>query len=82
MSTPNYSGYAFGITGIIKVNSPEGIQKITTPDLKETLMIIDAINILRRKGQNVKKQIKDDRLLTELTQKIFGDIEVISHEAT
>jgi hypothetical protein len=81
MSSINYEKYGFGVKGIIKVNSPEGVLKITTSGLKETLMRIEAINALRSLGKNVTSKVKDDEMMKELIQKISGEIEILSHEA-
>ena len=78
----DYEEYDFNVKGIIKVDSPEGVLKITTSGLKETLIKIQAINILRRAGKNVTSKVKGDKVLEELIQKISGEIEVLSHEAT
>jgi hypothetical protein len=80
MSNIDYKDYDFGVKGIIKVNSPEGVVKITTSGLKETLMRIQAVNVLLKEGKSVKSKIKDDEVLKELIQKISGEIEVLSHE--
>lgn len=82
MSIMNYEEYDIGVKGIIKVNSPEGVLKITTSGLKETLINIQAINVLRSLGKNVTSKVKGNNALEELTQKISGAIEVLSHEAT
>lgn len=77
-----YDEYEFCVKGIIEVNTPEGVQVITTSGIKETLLRIDAVNTLRRAGRSVTSKVKDDKVLKELTEKISGDIEVISHKAT
>ncbi len=82
MSNINYEDYGVGVRGVIKVNSPEGVLKITTSELKETLMRIQAVNVLLREGQNVASHVNGDEALKELIQKISGEIEVLSHEAT
>lgn len=82
MSSIDHKDYAFGVKGIIKVNSPEGVLKITTSGLKETLMRIQAVNVLIKEGQNITSHVKDDEVLKELIQKISGEIEVLSHEIT
>ena len=76
----SYEKIQFGVTGIIRVNSPDGVLKITTPDLKATLLRIEAVNILLSNGQNVKSRIKDDEVLKDLIQKISGVIEIVSFE--
>ena len=78
----DYEKYDFGVKGIIEVNSPEGIQIITTSGLKETLIRIEAVNVLRRGGKKVDSKIKGDKVLEELVQKISGDIEVLSFKLT
>lgn len=82
MSTIDYEEYNFNVKGIIEVNSPEGVVKITTSGLKETLIRIQAVNVLRKAGKNVTSKIKGDKVLEELVQKISGDIEVLSHKTT
>ncbi|WP_193149890.1 hypothetical protein [Sulfurimonas sediminis] len=42
----DYDEYDFNIKGIIKVDSPEGVISITTPQLKEALYNIAAFNKL------------------------------------
>lgn len=76
-----YDEYDFNIKGIIKVNSPEGIISITTPQLKEGLYNIEAFNKLLELGKNTKSIVKGNKILEPLTQKISGKIEIISHEA-
>ncbi len=82
MSSMNYEEYDSDVKGIIKVNSPEGVLKITTSGLKETLIRIQTINVLRSLGKNVTSKVKGDSVLEELIQKISGEIEVLSHEVT
>lgn len=82
MSGMDYKEYDFDVKGIIKVNSPEGVIKITTSGLKETLIRIQAVNVLRRAGKNATSKVKGDKVLEELIKKISGEIEVLSHEAT
>ena len=77
----SYDEYDFNVKGIIEVNSPEGIMEITTSGLKETLLRIEATNVLRRGGKSVATKIKGDKVLEELVQKISGDIEILSHKA-
>ena len=77
----DYDEYDFNIKGIIKVNSPEGVISITTPQLKEALYNIAAFNKLLELGKNTTSTIKGNKLLEPLTQKISGKIEIISHEA-
>lgn len=76
----SYEEIAFGVSGVIKVNSPKGVLKITTPDLKTTLLRIEAANVLLSKGKNVQAHIKDDKVLKELIQKVSGVIEIVSFE--
>lgn len=76
----DYDEYDFNIKGIIKVNSPEGALSITTPQLKEGLYTIEAFNKILELGKNTKSTVKDNKLLEQLTQKISGKIEIISHE--
>ena len=80
MNDINYEEYDFNVKGIIEVNSPEGILKITTSGLKETLIRIQAINVLRKAGKNITSKIKGDKVLEDLVQKIPGEIEVLSHK--
>lgn len=80
MSRIDFQKYDDGVKGIIEVNSPEGVIKITTPELKETLQRIQAINILRKAKKNVSSLVKGEKALEALTQKILGEIEVLSHE--
>ena len=80
MNDINYEEYDFNVKGIIEVNSPEGILKITTSGLKETLIRIQAINVLRKAGRNITSKIKGDKVLEDLVQKIPGEIEVLSHK--
>lgn len=47
----SYDEYDFNVKGIIEVNSLEGIMEITTSGLKETLLRIEATNVLRRGGK-------------------------------
>lgn len=82
MSETNYEDYDFNVKGIIKVNSSEGVIEITTSGLKETLIRIQAVNLLRRAGKNVTSKVKGDKVLEELIKKNHGEIEVLSHEAT
>jgi hypothetical protein len=77
----SYDEYDFNVKGIIEVNSLEGIMEITTSGLKETLLRIEATNVLRRGGKSVASKIKGDKVLEELVQKISGDIEILSHKA-
>ena len=77
----SYDEYDVNVKGIIEVNSPEGIMEITTSGLKETLLRIEATNVLRRGGKSVASKIKGDKVLEELVQKISGDIEILSHKA-
>ena len=77
----NYDEYNFNIKGIIKVNSPKGVMSITIPKLKEALYTIEAFNKLLELGENTKSTVKGNQLLEQLTQKISGRIEIISHEA-
>lgn len=77
----SYDEYGFNVKGIIEVNSPEGIKKVETSGLKETLLRIEATNVLRREGENVVSKIKGDKVLEELVKKISGDIEILSHKA-
>ena len=77
----SYDEYDVNVKGIIEVNSPEGIMEITTSGLKETLLRIEATNVLRREGKSVASKIKGDKVLEELVQKISGDIEILSHKA-
>ena len=76
--------YDYNQEGIIEISSPEGIIKITTPTLKETLLRIEAINILRKEKQSIKSYLKNDSLLEELIQKVpkDKDIEIIAHKLT
>jgi len=78
----DYDNYNFNAKGVIEINSPEGVLKITTSGLKETLLRIEAINVLRRAGKNITSKIKGDKVLEELVQKIPNDkdIEIISHK--
>lgn len=76
MNDINYEEYDFNVKGIIEVNSPEGILKITTSGLKETLIRIQAINVLRKAGKNITSKIKGDKVLEDLVQKI----PVLSHK--
>ncbi|MCT7620485.1 hypothetical protein [Aliarcobacter butzleri] len=80
MNDINYEEYDFNVKGIIEVNSTEGILKITTSGLKETLIRIQATNVLRKAGKNITSKIKGDKVLEELVQKIPGEIEVLSHK--
>ena len=80
MNDIDYEEYDFNVKGIIEVNSPEGILKITTSGLKETLIRIQAINVLRKAGKNITSKIKGDKVLEDLVQKIPGEIEVLSHK--
>jgi len=77
----DYDEYDFNIKGIIKVDSPEGVISITTPQLKEALYNIAAFNKLLELGKSTKSTVKGNKLLEPLTQKISGKIEIISHEA-
>jgi len=77
----DYDEYDFNIKGIIKVNSPEGVISITIPKLKYALYNIEAFNKLLELGKNTKSTVKGNKLLEQLTQKISGKIEIISHEA-
>lgn len=81
MSEVDYEEYDFSVKGIIKVNSSVGVIEITTSGLKETLIRIQAINVLRRAGKNVTSKVKGDKVLEELIKKNHGEIEVLSHEA-
>jgi hypothetical protein len=78
----NYDSYDFKAKGIIEVNLPEGVLKITTSALKETLLRIEAINLLRKAGKNITPAIKGDKVFEELVQKIPDDkdIEILSHK--
>lgn len=76
----NYEEIEFGAKGIIKVNSPEGVLKITTSDLKTQLIRIEAVNTLLKAGKSVKSHVKDNEVLKELTTKISGEIEIVSFE--
>lgn len=80
MNDINYEEYDFNVKGIIEVNSTEGILKITTSGLKETLIRIQTTNVLRKAGKNITSKIKGDKVLEELVQKIPGEIEVLSHK--
>ena len=73
--------YDFNVKGVLEINSPEGVMKITTSGLQEMILRISAINVLRREGKSVKAKIKGDKALEQLIQKISGDIEIISHKA-
>ena len=81
MDNIDYEEYDFNVKGIIKVNSPEGVIEIKTPQLKEGLLSIEAINRLLELGKSIKSRVKGNKLLEPLTQKISGKIEIISHEA-
>lgn len=80
MNDINYEEYDFNVKGIIEVNSPEGILRISTSGLKETLIKIQATNVLRNAGKNITSKIKGDKVLEELVQKIPGEIEILSHK--
>jgi len=75
-----YEEIKFNLEGIIQVNSPEGVLKITTSDLKTTLLRIDAVNILLGQGRCVKTHIEDDEVLKEIVTKVSGEIEIVSYK--
>jgi len=54
-----YDEYEFCVKGIIEVNTPEGVQVITTSGIKETLIRIDTVNELRRVGRNITSKVKN-----------------------
>ncbi|MFW0695677.1 hypothetical protein ACN09X_04715 [Aliarcobacter butzleri] len=76
----DYDKYKFNVKGIIRINSPKGIITITTPRLKETLLQIEAINILRGLNKDVESTVKGNKSLEELVKIIDGHIEILSHK--
>ena len=75
-----YEELEFNKSGVISINTPKGVAKITTSGLKEELLKIEAVNVLRKAGKNITSKIKDDEALKKLVELIDGDIEVLSYE--
>ncbi|MCT7910727.1 hypothetical protein N5912_02690 [Arcobacter lacus] len=68
----DYDKYKFNVKGIIRINSPKG--------MKETLLQIEAINVLRGLNKDVESTVKGNKSLEELVKIIDGHIEILSHK--
>ena len=47
-----YEELEFNKSGAISIKTPKGVAKITTSGLKEELLKIEAVNVLRKAGKN------------------------------